>query len=38
MGQSGRSFFGLLDDLRIYNRALAEAEIKSLADGNIDIR
>jgi hypothetical protein len=31
--QSGRFFNGLIDDVRIYNHALSESEIKALAAG-----
>jgi hypothetical protein len=31
-GNGGYQFFGLIDDVRIYNRALSETEIKSLYD------
>ncbi|MCK5083210.1 MAG: DUF2341 domain-containing protein, partial [Candidatus Omnitrophica bacterium] len=31
---SGDGFIGLLDDVRIYNRALSGTEIQALADGN----
>lgn len=30
---SGEKFHGLLDDMRVYNRALSEAEVASLAQG-----